>query len=202
MGSHGGDGVGCADTGLAAGVPVDASAFKEVERFGKGGTKVPGWQESTLSTRLTLSDGPVMARYVKLHLNDIYFSATLIDVWEAHEPGLEADEVVFDSMREGEATPVPIALELKNTSKVDVQIEGVTLDSDAFELRGSGSTTIPAGGTDASCRWCRKPGLRWGRTGRLPRLLSGCGNRGYRAHAQHSGDDRGLPGGRQRFRRC
>lgn len=150
------------DTGLAAGVPVDASAFKEVERFGKGGTKVPGWQESTLSTRLTLSDGPVMARYVKLHLNDIYFSATLIDVWEAHEPGLEADEVVFDSMREGEETPAPIALELKNTSKVDVQIEGVTLDSDAFELRGSGSTMIPAGGTDASWQVVPKAGLAVG----------------------------------------
>ncbi|MFR3451166.1 MAG: hypothetical protein ACLTSX_05630 [Collinsella sp.] len=70
-------------------------------------------------------------RYFKIHLTDIYFSATLFDFYEVHEPGLEAEPLRFKPMEVGQPVEA-LPIELVNTSKAEVTIESVTVDSDAF----------------------------------------------------------------------
>lgn len=144
------------DSGLAQGVPVDASAFEVVGAYGKNATQVPAWEDANLTSTFTF-DKPVRARYLKFHLTDIYHCAVLFDVYEVHEPGIEGDAVAFDSLTsgygEGDCSPMPLSL--VNTSKATATIKRVTVDTDAFDVVGTGNGSIAPGATDTS--WQVKP---------------------------------------------
>lgn len=135
------------DTGLPAGTPVDGGQFTVVESYGKNGTSsavMPDWNKGPRSCDFTFANGPVRGRYFKIHLTVIYFSATLFDFYEVHEPGLEAEPLRFKPMEAGQpAEALPI--ELVNTSKAEVTIESVTVDSDAFAVTKGNSAVAPEG---------------------------------------------------------
>ncbi len=139
------------DSGLAQGVPVDASAFEVVGAYGKNATQVPAWEDANLTSTFTF-DKPVRARYLKFHLTDIYHCAVLFDVYEVHEPGIEGDAVAFDSLTsgygEGDYSPMPLSL--VNTSKATATIKRVTVDNDVFDVVGTGNGSIAPGATDTS----------------------------------------------------
>lgn len=151
------------DTGLPAGTPVDGDQFTVVESYGKNGTSsaaMPNWNKGPRSCDFTFASGPVRGRYFKIHLTDIYFSATLFDFYEVHEPGLEAEPLRFKPMEVGqpvEALPV----ELVNTSKAEVTIESVTVDSDAFVVTKGNSAVAPEG-TDSSWKISPAAGIAAG----------------------------------------
>ena len=135
------------DTGLPAGTPVDAGQFTVVESYGKNGTSsavMPDWNKGPRSCDFTFANGPVRGRYFKIHLTDIYFSATLFDFYEVHEPGLEAEPLRFKSMEVGQPVEA-LPIELVNTSKAEVTIESVTVDSDAFVVTKGNSAVAPEG---------------------------------------------------------
>ena len=135
------------DTGLPAGTPVDAGQFTAVESYGKNGTSgavMPDWNKGPQSCDFTFSDGPVRGRYFKIHLTDIYFSATLFDFYEVHEPGLEAEPLRFKPMEAGQPVEA-LPIELVNTSKAEVAIESVDVDSDAFAVTKGNSAVAPEG---------------------------------------------------------
>lgn len=139
------------DTGLPAGTPVDGDQFTVVESYGKNGTSsaaMPNWNKGPRSCDFTFASGPVRGRYFKIHLTDIYFSATLFDFYELHEPGLEAEPPRFKSMEVGQPVEA-LPIELVNTSKAEVTIESVTVDSDAFAVTKGNSAVAPEG-TDSS----------------------------------------------------
>ena len=145
------------DTGKPAGEAVDAAQFVEVERygnFGTGNTSVPWWTDDRLNCDLVFTNGPVRARYFKIHLTDIYLSAVLLDFYEVHEPGLEADGLFFETVEAGQADAASLPLELVNTGKVPVRIDDIALDSEFFELT-EGNAVIGAGATDDS--WSISP---------------------------------------------
>lgn len=103
-------------------------------------------------------NGPIKARYFKIHLTDIYFSATLFDFWEVHEPGLEAPSITFDRVEAGYGPVDARAVELSNTGKAGATIESVRLDSDeAFEIVEQGAQSIDAGDVDRSWKLAPKP---------------------------------------------
>ena len=119
------------DTGLPTGEPVDAAQFTEVEGYSwRGGadTRPSEWSDERLSAEFAFKNGPVRGRYFKIHLTDIYFSATLFDFYEVHEPGLEAEPLRFKPMEVGQPVEA-LPIELVNTSKAEVTIESVTVDS-------------------------------------------------------------------------
>lgn len=151
------------DTGLPAGTPVDGDQFTVVESYGKNGTSsaaMPNWNKGPRSCDFTFASGPVRGRYFKIHLTDIYFSATLFDFYEVHEPGLEAEPLRFKPMEVGrpvEALPI----ELVNTSKAEVTIESVTVDSDAFVVTKGNSAVAPEG-TDSSWKISPAAGIAAG----------------------------------------
>ena len=151
------------DTGLPAGTPVDGGQFTVVESYGKNGTSsaaMPDWNKGPRSCDFTFANGPVRGRYFKIHLTDIYFSATLFDFYEVHEPGLEAEPLRFKPMEVGrpvEALPI----ELVNTSKAEVAIESVTVDSDAFVVTKGNSAVAPEG-TDSSWKISPAAGIAAG----------------------------------------
>lgn len=139
------------DTGLPAGTPVDGGQFTVVESYGKNGTSsavMPDWNKGPRSCDFTFANGPVRGRYFKIHLTDIYFSATLFDFYEVHEPGLEAEPLRFKPMEVGQPVEA-LPIELVNTSKAEVTIESVTVDSDAFAVTKGNSAVAPEG-TDSS----------------------------------------------------
>lgn len=151
------------DTGLPTGEPVDAAQFTEVEGYSwRGGTdtRPSEWSDERLSAEFAFKNGPVRGRYFKIHLTDIYFSATLFDFYEVHEPGLEAEPLRFKPMEVGrpvEALPI----ELVNTSKAEVTIESVTVDSDAFVVTKGNSAVAPEG-TDSSWKISPAAGIAAG----------------------------------------
>lgn len=151
------------DTGLPAGTPVDGDQFTVVESYGKNGTSsaaMPNWNKGPRSCDFTFASGPVRGRYFKIHLTDIYFSATLFDFYEVHEPGLEAEPLRFKPMEVGRpAEALPI--ELVNTSKAEVTIESVTVDSDAFVVTKGNSAVAPEG-TDSSWKISPAAGIAAG----------------------------------------
>lgn len=139
------------DTGLPAGTPVDGDQFTVVESYGKNGTSsavMPNWNKGPRSCDFTFASGPVRGRYFKIHLTDIYFSATLFDFYEVHEPGLEAEPLRFKPIKVGQPVEA-LPIELVNTSKAEVTIESVTVDSDAFVVTKGNSAVAPEG-TDSS----------------------------------------------------
>lgn len=139
------------DTGLPTGEPVDAAQFTEVEGYSwRGGTdtRPSEWSDERLSAEFAFKNGPVRGRYFKIHLTDIYFSATLFDFYEVHEPGLEAEPLRFKPMEVGQPVEA-LPIELVNTSKAEVTIESVTVDSDAFAVTKGNSAVAPEG-TDSS----------------------------------------------------
>lgn len=102
---HEGDGLGGPDTGRRPGEPVDAAQFTEVEGYSwRGGTdtRPSEWSDERLSAEFAFKNGPVRGRYFKIHLTDIYFSATLFDFYEVHEPGLEAEAAALKPMEVGQ----------------------------------------------------------------------------------------------------
>lgn len=139
------------DTGLPTGEPVDVAQFTEVEGYSwRGGTdtRPSEWSDERLSAEFAFKNGPVRGRYFKIHLTDIYFSATLFDFYEVHEPGLEAEPLRFKPMEAGQPVEA-LPIELVNTSKAEVTIESVTVDSDAFAVTKGNSAVAPEG-TDSS----------------------------------------------------
>lgn len=139
------------DTGLPTGEPVDVAQFTEVEGYSwRGGTdtRPSEWSDERLSAEFAFKNGPVRGRYFKIHLTDIYFSATLFDFYEVHEPGLEAEPLRFKPMEVGQPVEA-LPIELVNTSKAEVTIESVTVDSDAFAVTKGNSAVAPEG-TDSS----------------------------------------------------
>lgn len=151
------------DTGLPAGTPVDGDQFTVVESYGKNGTSsaaMPNWNKGPRSCDFTFASGPVRGRYFKIHLTDIYFSATLFDFYELHEPGLEAEPPRFKSMEVGQPVEA-LPLELVNTSKAEVTIESVTVDSDAFVVTKGNSAVAPEG-TDSSWKISPAAGIAAG----------------------------------------
>lgn len=125
-----------------------------------------GWNDADLSCALQFPNGPIKARYFKIHLTDIYFSATLFDFWEVHEPGLEAPSITFDRVEAGYGPVDARAVELSNTGKAGATIESVRLDSDeAFEIVEQGAQSIDAGDVDRSWKLAPKPVFLRGRTG-------------------------------------
>lgn len=158
--------VAAPDTGLPAGGVADSSSFAEVGRYGGSGTPMGGWNDADLSCALQFPNGPIKARYFKIHLTDIYFSATLFDFWEVHEPGLEAPSITFDRVEAGYGPVDARAVELSNAGKVGATIESVRLDSDeAFEIVEQGTQSIDAGDVDRSWKLAPKPVFLRGRTG-------------------------------------
>ena len=99
-------------------------------------------------------------RYFKIHLTDIYFSATLFDFYEVHEPGLEAEPLRFKPMEVGQPVEA-LPIELVNTSKAEVTIESVTVDSDAFVVTKGNSAVAPEG-TDSSWKISPAAGIAAG----------------------------------------
>lgn len=135
------------DTGLPVGTPVDGGQFTVVESYGKNGASsavMPDWDKGPRSCDFTFANGPVRGRYFKIHLTDIYFSATLFDFYEVHEPGLEAEPLRFKPMEVGQPVEA-LPIELVNTSKAEVTIESVTVDSDAFAVTRGNSAVGPEG---------------------------------------------------------
>lgn len=151
------------DTGLPAGSAIDSSSFVEVGRYGSNGTSMAGWNDADLSCALQFPNGPIKARYFKIHLTDIYFSATLFDFWEVQEPGLEAPSIAFDRVEAGYGSIAAQTVELSNTGKAKATIESVCLDSDdAFEIVEQGAQGIEAGAVDRSWKVAPKAGLSAG----------------------------------------
>lgn len=151
------------DTGLPAGTPVDGDQFTVVESYGKNGTSsaaMPDWNKGPRSCDFAFSNGPVRGRYFKIHLTDIYFSATLFDFYEVHEPGLEAEPLRFKPMEVGQSVEA-LPIELVNTSKAEVSIESVTVDSDAFAVTKGNSAVAPEG-ADASWKISPAAGITAG----------------------------------------
>ena len=151
------------DTGLPAGTPVDGDQFTFVESYGKNGTSsaaMPDWNKGPRSCDFTFANGPVRGRYFKIHLTDIYFSATLFDFYEVHEPGLEAEPLRFKPMEVGQPVEA-LPIELVNTSKAEVAIESVTVDSDAFVVTKGNSAVAPEG-TDSSWKISPAAGIAAG----------------------------------------
>ena len=151
------------DTGLPTGEPVDAAQFTEVEGYSwRGGTdtRPSEWSDERLSAEFAFKNGPVRGRYFKIHLTDIYFSATLFDFYEVHEPGLEAEPLRFKPMEVGQAVEA-LPIELVNTSKAEVTIESVTVDSDAFVVTKGNSAVAPEG-TDSSWKISPAAGIAAG----------------------------------------
>lgn len=151
------------DTGLPTGEPVDAAQFTEVEGYSwRGGTdtRPSEWSDERLSAEFAFKNGPVRGRYFKIHLTDIYFSATLFDFYEVHEPGLEAEPLRFKSMEVGQPVEA-LPIELVNTSKAEVTIESVTVDSDAFVVTKGNSAVAPEG-TDSSWKISPAAGIAAG----------------------------------------
>ena len=151
------------DTGLPAGTPVDGDQFTVVESYGKNGTSsaaMPNWNKGPRSCDFTFASGPVRGRYFKIHLTDIYFSATLFDFYEVHEPGLEAESLRFKPMEVGQPVEA-LPIELVNTSKAEVAIESVTVDSDAFVVTKGNSAVAPEG-TDSSWKISPAAGIAAG----------------------------------------
>lgn len=151
------------DTGLPAGTPVDGDQFTVVESYGKNGTSsaaMPNWNKGPRSCDFTFASGPVRGRYFKIHLTDIYFSATLFDFYEVHEPGLEAEPLRFKPMEVGQPVEA-LPIELVNTSKAEVAIESVTVDSDAFVVTKGNSAVAPEG-TDTSWKISPAAGIAAG----------------------------------------
>lgn len=151
------------DTGLPAGTPVDGDQFTVVESYGKNGTSsaaMPNWNKGPRSCDFTFASGPVRGRYFKIHLTDIYFSATLFDFYEVHEPGLEAEPLRFKPMEVGQPVEA-LPIELVNTSKAEVTIESVTVDSDAFVVTKGNSAVAPEG-TDSSWKISPAAGIAAG----------------------------------------
>ena len=151
------------DTGLPAGTPVDGDQFTVVESYGKNGTSsaaMPNWNKGPRSCDFTFASGPVRGRYFKIHLTDIYFSATLFDFYEVHEPGLEAEPLRFKPMEAGQPVEA-LPIELVNTSKAEVTIESVTVDSDAFVVTKGNSAVAPEG-TDSSWKISPAAGIAAG----------------------------------------
>lgn len=119
-----------------------------------------------LKLRAAVPNGPIKASYFKIHLTDIYFSATLFDFWEVHEPGLEAPSITFDRVEAGYGPVDARAVELSNTGKAGATIESVRLDSDeAFGIVEQGAQSIDAGDVDRSWKLAPKPVFLRGRTG-------------------------------------
>lgn len=159
------------DTGLPAGSAIDSSSFVEVGRYGSNGTSMAGWNDADLSCALQFPNGPIKARYFKIHLTDIYFSATLFDFWEVQEPGLEAPSIAFDRVEAGYGSIAAQTVELSNTGKAKATIESVCLDSDdAFEIVEQGAQGIEAGLLTVRGRWHPRRGFLRARTG--PRFAS------------------------------
>lgn len=151
------------DTGLPTGEPVDAAQFTEVEGYSwRGGTdtRPSEWSDERLSAEFAFKNGPVRGRYFKIHLTDIYFSATLFDFYEVHEPGLEAEPLRFKPMEVGQPVEA-LPIELVNTSKAEVTIESVTVDSDAFVVTKGNSAVAPEG-TDSSWKISPAAGIAAG----------------------------------------
>lgn len=151
------------DTGLPTGEPVDAAQFTEVEGYSwRGGadTRPSEWSDERLSAEFAFKNGPVRGRYFKIHLTDIYFSATLFDFYEVHEPGLEAEPLRFKPMEVGQPVEA-LPIELVNTSKAEVAIESVTVDSDAFVVTKGNSAVAPEG-TDSSWKISPAAGIAAG----------------------------------------
>lgn len=151
------------DTGLPTGEPVDAAQFTEVEGYSwRGGadTRPSEWSDERLSAEFAFKNGPVRGRYFKIHLTDIYFSATLFDFYEVHEPGLEAEPLRFKPMEVGQPVEA-LPIELVNTSKAEVTIESVTVDSDAFVVTKGDSAVAPEG-TDSSWKISPAAGIAAG----------------------------------------
>lgn len=151
------------DTGLPAGTPVDGDQFTVVESYGKNGTSsaaMPDWNKGPRSCDFTFANGPVRGRYFKIHLTDIYFSATLFDFYEVHEPGLDAEPLRFKPMEVGQPVEA-LPIELVNTSKAEVTIESVTVDSDAFVVTKGNSAVAPEG-TDSSWKISPAAGIAAG----------------------------------------
>lgn len=132
-----------------------------------------GWNDADLSCALQFPNGPIKARYFKIHLTDIYFSATLFDFWEVHEPGLEAPSITFDRVEAGYGPVDARAVELSNTGKAGATIESVRLDSDeAFEIVEQGAQSIDAGDVDRSWKLAPKAGLSAGSYRTMLRVAS------------------------------
>ena len=151
------------DTGLPTGELVDAAQFTEVEGYSwRGGadTRPSEWSDERLSAEFAFKNGPVRGRYFKIHLTDIYFSATLFDFYEVHEPGLEAEPLRFKPMEVGQPVEA-LPIELVNTSKAEVTIESVTVDSDAFVVTKGNSAVAPEG-TDSSWKISPAAGIAAG----------------------------------------
>lgn len=165
--------VAAPDTGLPAGGVADSSSFVEVGRYGSSGTPMGGWNDADLSCALQFPNGPIKARYFKIQLADIYFSATLFDFWEVHEPGLEAPSITFDRVEAGYGPVDARAVELSNTGKAGAAIESVRLDSDeAFEIVEQGAQSIDAGDVDRSWKLAPKIGLSAGSYRTMLRVAS------------------------------
>lgn len=165
--------VAAPDTGLPAGGVADSSSFAEVGRYGSSGTPMGGWNDADLSCALQFPNGPIKARYFKIYLTDIYFSATPFDFWEVHEPGLEAPSITFDRVEAGYGPVDARAVELSNTGKAGATIESVRLDSDeAFEIAEQGAQSIDAGDVDRSWKLAPKAGLSAGSYGTMLRVAS------------------------------
>lgn len=141
--------VAAPDTGLPAGGVADSSSFAEVGRYGGSGTPMGGWNDADLSCALQFPNGPIKARYFKIHLTDIYFSATLFDFWEVHEPGLEAPSITFDRVEAGYGPVDARAVELSNAGKVGATIESVawTLTKRSRSLNRAPRASMPATST-------------------------------------------------------
>ncbi|MFR2950937.1 MAG: hypothetical protein ACLTKG_06230, partial [Collinsella intestinalis] len=121
---------------------------------------MPNWNKGPRSCDFTFAGGPVRGRYFKIHLTDIYFSATLFDFYEVHEPGLEAEPLRFKPMEVGQPVEA-LPIELVNTSKAEVTIESVTVDSDAFVVTKGNSAVAPEG-TDSSWKISPAAGIAAG----------------------------------------
>ena len=121
------------------------------------------WSDERLSAEFAFKNGPVRGRYFKIHLTDIYFSATLFDFYEVHEPGLEAEPLRFKPMEVGQPVEA-LPIELVNTSKAEVTIESVTVDSDVFVVTKGDSAVAPARGPIRAGRFLR---LRASRPARM-----------------------------------
>ena len=116
---------------------------------------------------------PHKSALLQIHLTDIYFSATLFDFWEVHEPGLEAPSITFDRVEAGYGPVDARAVELSNTGKAGATIESVRLDSgEAFEIVEQGAQSIDAGDVDRSWKLAPKAGLSAGSYGTMLRVAS------------------------------
>lgn len=143
------------DTGLPADAPVADEQFQKVESFSRinngGDSFVKWWEDSGNRCDMAFSNGPIRARYFKIHLTDVFFCAALFDFYEVHEPGLEADGLHFKNMEAGQADLESLPIELVNTGKTSVEIDSVELDSRDFALT-EGNRAIGAGAVDSSWR--------------------------------------------------